>query len=62
MKYEVFAGMAVIMVEYSLDPGVTEDTVQYETVRDTKSSFVNMYHASVENKGTAIIGEKMERN
>jgi predicted HTH transcriptional regulator len=46
------------MVKHSLDPGMMEDTVQYETVWKIKSAFVNMYHASVENKGTAIIGVK----
>jgi hypothetical protein len=46
------------MVKRSLDPGVTEDTVKYETVRKMKSAFVNMYHASVEKKGTSIIGGK----
>jgi hypothetical protein len=46
------------MVKHSLDPVVTEDTVQYETVQKMKSAFVNMYHTSMENKGTAIIGGK----
>jgi hypothetical protein len=46
------------MVKHSLDPGVMEDMVQYETVRKIKSAFVNMYHASVENKGLSIIGGK----
>jgi hypothetical protein len=46
------------MVKHSLDPGVMEDIVHYDTVQKMKSAFVNMYHASVENKGTAIIGGK----
>jgi hypothetical protein len=44
------------MVKHLLDPGVTQDTVQYETVWQIKSAFVYMYHASVKNKGTVIIG------
>jgi hypothetical protein len=46
------------MVKHSLDPDVMEDTVQYETVRKIKYASVNMYHASFENKGMAIIGRK----
>jgi hypothetical protein len=57
-KDDFGTGVAVIMVKHSLDPGVMEDTVQYETVRKMKSAFVNMYHASVENKETAIIRGK----
>jgi hypothetical protein len=44
------------MVKHSLDPGVTETTVQYETARKMKSAFVNMYQASVENESSAVIG------
>jgi hypothetical protein len=39
-----------------MDPGITEDTVQYETVRKIKSAFVNLYQASVENSSMAVIG------
>jgi hypothetical protein len=45
-----------------MDPGVTESTVQFETVRKMKSAFVNLYQASVDNASTAVIvgkeGEK----
>jgi hypothetical protein len=58
LQDEFGAGVAVIMVKNSLDLGVTEDTVQYETVRKMKSAFVNMYNVYVENKRTAIIGGK----
>jgi hypothetical protein len=39
------AGAAVIL-HYSLDPGNTKDTVQFETVSKMKSAMVNMAHAS----------------
>jgi hypothetical protein len=42
-----------------MDPGITEDTVQFETMRKMKSSFVNLYQASVENASTAVIGGKV---
>jgi hypothetical protein len=38
--------------------GVTETTVQYETMRKMKSAFVNLYQASVENKSSVVIGGK----
>jgi hypothetical protein len=56
LRDEFGAGVAVIMAKYYLDPGVMEDTVQYQTVRKIKKVFVNMNHASVEKKGMAIIG------
>jgi hypothetical protein len=56
LKDEFGAGEAIIVVTHSLDSGVTEDAVQYETVRKMKFAFVNMYHVSVENKGVVIIG------
>jgi hypothetical protein len=52
------AAAAAIMLKHSLDPGVTESTVQFETVRNMKSAFVNMYHMSVENESTSIIRGK----
>jgi hypothetical protein len=44
------------MVKHSMDTGVTESTVQFETVRKMKSAFVNIYQASVDNASTAVIG------
>jgi hypothetical protein len=52
------AAAAVIMVKHYFDPGVTESTLQYETARKMKSYFVNMYHITVENNSTSIIGGK----
>jgi hypothetical protein len=46
---------AIVLLKHSLDPGVTETTVQYNTVRKMESAFVNLYHASVENQGSAIV-------
>jgi hypothetical protein len=43
------------MARHSIDPGIMEDTVQYETVRKMKSDFVNLYQASVENASTSVI-------
>jgi hypothetical protein len=39
-----------------MDPGITEDTVQYKTVRKMKSAFANLYQASVDNASTEVIG------
>jgi hypothetical protein len=62
LEDEFGAGAAAIMARHSMDPGITEDTVQFETVRKMKSAFVNLYQASVENASTAVIGGKMERS
>jgi hypothetical protein len=43
------------MVRHSLDTGVMETTVQFETVRKMKSACVNLYQASVENESLAVI-------
>jgi hypothetical protein len=58
LKDEFGVAAAVTMVKHSLDPGLTESTVQYENVINMKSDFANMYHASVENQSAAIIGGK----
>jgi hypothetical protein len=49
-------GVAIFLLKHSLNPGVTESTAQYDTVRKMKSAFVNVYFASVENQGSAIVG------
>jgi hypothetical protein len=41
-------GAAIVLLKHSLDPGVTETTVQY--------NFLIFYHALVENQGSAIVG------
>jgi hypothetical protein len=51
-------GDAVVLLKHSLDPVATKTTVQYNTVRKMKSAFVNLYHASLENQGSAIVGER----
>jgi hypothetical protein len=51
-------GTTIIMARHSMDPGITDDTVQFETVRKMKSAFVNLYQASEENTSTAVIGGK----
>jgi hypothetical protein len=58
LEDEFRAAAAAKILKHSLDPGVTEYTVQFETVRKMKSAFVNMYHASVENESTSIVGGK----
>jgi hypothetical protein len=59
LEDEFGAGAAVIMAKHSMDePGVTESTVQFETVRKMKSAFVNLYQASVDNARTAVVGGK----
>jgi hypothetical protein len=52
------AEAATIMVKHSMDPGVTETTMQFETVRKMKSAFVNLYQAYVENESGVVIGGK----
>jgi hypothetical protein len=49
-------GADIVLLKHYLDPGVTETTVKYNTVQKMKSAFVNLYHASVENQGSAIVG------
>jgi hypothetical protein len=56
------AGAAAIMVKHSMYPGVTEITVQFETVRKIKSAFVNIYQAYVENASTELIAGKDGKN
>jgi hypothetical protein len=58
LEYEFGAGAAAIMARHYMDPGITEDKVQFETVCKMKSAFVNLYQASVENASTAVIGGK----
>jgi hypothetical protein len=55
---EFGAAAATIIVKHSLDPGVTETTVQFETAKKMKSAFVNLYQASVENKSSVVIRGK----
>jgi hypothetical protein len=38
-------GADIVLLKHSLDPGVTETTVQYNNVQKMKSAFVNLYHA-----------------
>jgi hypothetical protein len=48
-------GAAIVFFKHSLDPGVTETTVQYNTVQKIKSASLNLYHVAVENQGFAIV-------
>jgi hypothetical protein len=58
LEDEFGAGVAVIMAKHSLDPVMTESTVQFETVRNVKPAFVNLYQASVDNASVAVIRGK----
>jgi hypothetical protein len=49
LVHEFGAAAATIMVKHSLDPGVMETMVPFETARKMKSAFVNLYQTSVEN-------------
>jgi hypothetical protein len=40
------AGGTAIMANNSMEPGLTETIVQFETVRKMKPTFVNLYQAS----------------
>jgi hypothetical protein len=53
---EFGSGAAAVMARNSMNPGITEDTVQYENVRKMKSAFVNLYQASVESASVEVIG------
>jgi hypothetical protein len=59
LEDEFGAGAAAIMARHSMDPGITEDMVQYETVRKMKLAFVNLYQTSVENVITVVIGGRI---
>jgi hypothetical protein len=56
VEEKVGMGAAIVLLKHSLDHGVTETKVQYNTVQKMKSAFVNLYHAPVENQGSAIVG------
>jgi hypothetical protein len=58
LEDEFGAGAAGIMAKHSMDIGVTECTVQFETVRNMKSAFVDLYQASVDNASMTVIGGK----
>jgi hypothetical protein len=53
--------VAIIMAKHSMDLGVMEAKVQFQTVRKTKSAVVNLYQASVENESTEVIGRKGDK-
>jgi hypothetical protein len=61
VEYKFGMGAAILFLKHSFDPGVTETTVQYNTVQKMKSAFVNMYHASVEYQESAIVGGRYEK-
>jgi hypothetical protein len=52
-------GIALILLKHSLDPGVTEMKVHYNTARKMKSALVNLYHASVKNREVVKLGVEM---
>jgi hypothetical protein len=56
VKDSFVMGVAIVLLKHYLDPGVMESTMQYNIVRKMKSAFVNVYFASVENQGSAIVG------
>jgi hypothetical protein len=49
-------GASLILLKHFFYPGSMETMVQYTTVRNKKSAFVNLYHAYVDNQGNAIVG------
>jgi hypothetical protein len=56
VKDTINAGGVVVILRHSLDPGRTEDTVQFETVRKMKSAMVNMARASAGFDGKPAVG------
>jgi hypothetical protein len=62
LEDEFVAASAAMMLKHSLDPGVKESNVQFETVRKMESACVDMCHTSVESESTAIIGGKDGKN
>jgi hypothetical protein len=51
-------GVAVCILLRSLDPGRTEDTIQFSTARYLRSVFSNVYHASAEHQtGMAVMAQ-----
>jgi hypothetical protein len=56
VKDKTNAGGAAVILRHSLDPGRTEDTIQFETVRKMKSAMVNMAHAAAGFDGKPAVG------
>jgi hypothetical protein len=51
-------GLAVCILLRSLDPGRTEDTIQFSTARFLRSAFSNVYHASSAHEtGMAVLAQ-----
>ncbi len=44
-------GIAIVMLQRSLDKGIHDKTIQFETVRKFRSAASNIFHASVEGQG-----------
>jgi hypothetical protein len=56
IKDKVNAGSLTVILRYLLDPGNTEETVQFETVRKMKSAMVNTAHAAAGLDGKPDVG------
>jgi hypothetical protein len=56
VKDNTNAGGAAVILRHSLDPGRTEDTIQFEKVRKMKSAMVNMAHAAAGFDGKSAVG------
>lgn len=50
-------GVAVVMLQRSLDKGKSDKTVQFETVRKIRAAASNIYHASVEGQGAMTLAK-----
>jgi hypothetical protein len=58
LEDEFGAAASTSIAKRSMDPGVMEAMVQFETMRKIKTVFVKLYQASVGNESMMFIGGK----
>ena len=54
-------GIAVCMLERSLDKGRYRNTLQFETVRKLRSAFSNIWHASRQTLTTSVMARDLKK-
>ncbi len=54
-------GVAVVMLQRSLDKGKHDRNIQFETVRKFRSAASNIYHASVEGQGAMVMAKDTQK-
>lgn len=54
-------GTAIVMLELSLRPGINDKTVQFNTIRKFRSSYSNVYQASVKGQGNTTMSNGVRK-